>query len=128
MAKTNSVELQLAEILDEYEDRVADVSQSAINHVADEAVQKLKNTSPRRPSGGEYANGWEVKSETSTGRGTYAVVVHNVVYRLTHLLENGHVIRNKYGTFGRVRAIKHIKPVEEWAKAELPREIEKELR
>ena len=41
------------------------------------------------------------------------VIVHNKTdYQLTHLLENGHVIRNKKGTYGRAPAHPHIKPIE----------------
>ena len=56
------------------------------------------------------------------------VIVHNRTdYQLTHLLENGHVIRNKKGEYGRTRPIKHIAPVAEWAENELPNEIERGL-
>ena len=57
------------------------------------------------------------------------IVVHNKTdYQLTHLLENGHVIRNKKGDWGRTRPIKHIAPVEQWANSELPEEIERALK
>ena len=45
----------------------------------------------------------------------------------THLLENGHMIVNGKGTYGRAPAIKHIAPVEQWANSELPEEIKREL-
>lgn len=47
------------------------------------------------------------------------------------MLENGHAVANQYGNYGhpngRVKGIKHIKPVEQWANAELQAEIERNL-
>ena len=123
MAK--SVESQMREILDGYEDRVREVTESCINNVSKESVQKLRNTSPKRT--GSYARGWTAKKVRSD-RNVVDVVVHNKTnYQLTHLLENGHMIRNAKGTYGRVNGIKHIAPVEEWANSELPEEIERDL-
>lgn len=112
-------------ILKEYSEDVQDATNKSIEKVAKEAVQKLKNTSPKKT--GDYARGWKVKRER--GHGSIAtLIVHNKEYQLTHLLENGHIVRNKKGTYGRAPAIKHIKPVEEWANTELPQEIERQLR
>lgn len=124
MAKGGSVSSQVRDILDDYEKKVKDTTNSAINSVSKEAVSKLKNTSPKKS--GKYARGWTVKQERGSG-GINTVTVHNKVYQLTHLLENGHVIRNKKGEYGRTNGIKHIAPVEEWANSELPAEIEREL-
>lgn len=119
MAKTKSVSIQMKQILDEFSDKVNDVLENSADTVADQAVDKLHNTSPRRY--GEYAAGWTVKKESAK-----SVIVHNSDhYQLTHLLENGHVIRNKKGTYGRAPAHKHIKPVETWANREFQRLIEK---
>ena len=119
MAKTGSVTAQMTELLDEVNKDVENSAKTNIQRVAKESVQKLKNTSPVRPGGGSYARGWGVKRQ-----GDMDVIVHNRTdYQLTHLLENGHVIRNKKGTYGRARGIKHIAPVEEWAVDELPRRI-----
>lgn len=120
MAKTKSVSVQMKQILDEFDDKVNDVLEDAANTTADESAQKLQNTSPRKS--GDYANGWTVKK---LSRGD--VVVHNTHYQLTHLLENGHVIKNKKGTYGRTSGIKHIKPVETWANREFQRKIERGL-
>ena len=121
MAKTKSVAIQLKEILDEVDEQVRKVVNESANTVADEAADKLRNTSPRKS--GEYAGGWTVKK---LAKGD--VVVHNAThYQLTHLLENGHVIVNKKGTYGRTRGIKHIKPVETWANREYQRRIEEGL-
>ena len=122
MAKTKSVSIQMKQILDEFSDKVNDVLERSADLTADESVEKLQNTSPRKS--GDYAQGWRVKKE---GKGD--VIVYNATnYQLTHLLENGHVIRNKKGTYGRAPAHKHIKPVETWANKEFQRKIEDGLK
>ena len=121
MAKTESVTAQMTKLLDEVNKDVERSAKTNIQTVAKESVQKLKNTSPVKT--GSYAKGWGVKR-----MGDMDVVVHNRTdYQLTHLLENGHVIRNKKGTYGRAPAHKHIKPVEEWAIDELPRRIMEDI-
>lgn len=121
MAKTESVAAQMKELLDEVNKDVQASVKKNIDAVAKESVQKLKNTSPRKT--GSYAKGWAAKKQ-----GEMDVIVHNRTdYQLTHLLENGHVIRNKKGTYGRTRGIKHIEPVEEWAADELPRRIMEDI-
>ena len=116
-----SVELQMSQLLDEFNRDVQKAMDESINKVANEAAQKLRSSSPKKT--GKYARGWRSKKD-----GEHCAVVHNSTnYQLTHLLENGHVIRNKSGTYGRTRPIKHIKPVEEWANNELPAEIERRI-
>lgn len=115
------VAVQLEDLLNEYNQTVQDATDKSIKAAARESVQKLKNTSPKRPGGGEYAKSWTTK-KTSNG-----VVVYNKRYQLTHLLENGHVIRNKKGTYGRAPAHPHIAPVEAWAANDLPNRIKREL-
>ena len=125
MAKTESVSAQMKEILDDYDDRVREVTETSINKVSKESVTKLRNTSPKRT--GSYARGWTSKKLKVHGA-VVDVVVHNSTnYQLTHLLENGHIIRNAKGEYGRAPAVKHIAPIEEWAVDELPAEIERGL-
>lgn len=125
MKNTNSVAIQMAEILDSYSTDVRRAASNAQDKIAKEAVQKLRNTSPKKT--GDYAKGWAVKREKGRN-GIPVVTVHNKTdYQLTHLLENGHVIRNAKGEYGRYNGVKHIAPVEEWAQSELPAEIEREL-
>ena len=122
--KNGSVELQMEQILDDYSQEVRRAASNAQDKIAKEAVQKLKNTSPKKT--GKYAKGWAVK-RMRTGTGIPDVTIHNKVYQLTHLLENGHIVRNKYGEYGRYNGVKHIEPVEEWANDALVKEVEKEL-
>ena len=121
MAKTGSVDIQMKELLDEVNKEARDAGVNAIKKISKESVQKLRNTSPKKS--GDYAKGWTTKRVSDM-----EVIVHNKTdYQLTHLLENGHIIKNKKGTYGRARAIKHIAPVEEWAESALPDEIMREL-
>ena len=122
MSKTDSVSVQMKEVLDEVNKEVREAGIKGINKVSKESVSKLRNTSPKKT--GSYAKGWAAKKE-----GEMDVVVHNRTdYQLTHLLENGHVVRNKKGTYGRTSGKKHIKPVEDWAINALPEEIMREIK
>lgn len=120
MSKTDSVSLQMADLLDDYVEEVQKVTDESIDEISAEACEKLRNTSPK--ASGRYAKGWSVKKD-----GDGRVVYNKTDYQLTHLLENGHAIVNQYGTFGRVAPIKHIKPVEDWAATELPLKISRGL-
>lgn len=119
-----SLSVQMEKILSEYSEEVHEVASQSMDKVAKDSVRRLRQTSPKRPGHGEYARGWTLKRIPGA---VDTVIVHNKQYQLTHLLENGHVIRNKKGTYDRVNGIKHIKPVEEWANEELPNEIKREL-
>ena len=121
MSKTGSIAVQMEDLLDTVDKEVKESTKRIIDAVSREAVQKLKNTSPRKT--GSYASGWGKKKE-----GEMDVIVYNRTdASLTHLLENGHIVRNKKGTYGRASGIKHIAPVEEWAADELPRRIMEDI-
>ena len=107
MAKTMSVAAQGADLLDEFNEEFQKKVEEAGETTAKECAAKLRNTSPRRS--GNYAKSWRYKKE-----GNGYIVYNAKHYQLTHLLENGHVVRNKYGTYGRVSGIKHIEPVEQF--------------
>lgn len=122
MSNTGSVSVQMKELLDSINEEVRNAGKDAIEKVSKEVVQKLRNTSPKKT--GDYAKGWGTKKLNS-----FTVVVHNKTdWQLTHLLENGHVVKNKKGTYGRVSPKKHIAPVEEWAADALPEEIMRRIK
>ena len=87
-----------------YSDEVTEEVDKIAEQVADETVDELKETSPKRY--GKYRRSWKKKK---LANGSY--VVFNSIASLTHLLENGHILRGG----GRVSGIIHIKPVEEKA-------------
>lgn len=121
---TKSVEIQMQELLDDYVAEVQDVTDASIKDVAGDCVKKLRETSPKGASG-SYARGW-----ASTTTGTGRVVYNKTDWQLTHLLENGHMVKpspKHPGKKSRVAGIKHIAPVEEWASTELPVRISRGL-
>ena len=62
----------------------------------------------------------------STGTHLKGIVhVKKPHYRLAHLLEHGHVIKNKYGTYGRTKAFKHWEPAEKEVNKRYEEEITK---
>ena len=116
---------QIASIFDEYNRDMKRKVNNSVDVVGKESVSRLKSTSPKKS--GDYARGWRLK-RTHGRNGINDVVIHNATdWHLTHLLENGHVIRNKKGTYGRTNGIKHIAPVEEYFNSEVVAEIEREL-
>lgn len=100
---------QLEKILDEYTDEVIDGMSEAARDVAENAVSALKSAGPVRT--GAYNRGWKVKEQSTSLLGVSCVIHNPKRYRLTHLLEKGHVNRDGSRTAARV----HIKPVEEQA-------------
>lgn len=119
-----NVTAQMNQILSEYGEEVEKLATEEFEAVAKETVNELKSTSPKRT--GAYASSWGVKKEAGVGK--MNVVVHNKKhYQLTHLLENGHVVRNKKGTYGRADAIKHIAPAAEKAEQSLVERLENKL-
>lgn len=111
----NDFASELARELQRYANVVEEDLLTEQEEVADVAVEKLKQGSPKKT--GAYRKGWRKKKE---GNG---FIVHNTKGQLTHLLENGHA---KAGG-GRVPAQVHIRPVEEYVINELPRRIERAL-
>ena len=116
---------QISDIFDEYDRTMKRKVNNSVDVVGKEAVNQLKANSPKKS--GDYARGWKLKRERGRN-GINDVVIHNATdWHLTHLLEDGHVVRNKKGTYGRAPAHKHIKPVEEYFNSEVVEEIKREL-
>lgn len=82
-----------------------------IEESCSELSQDITKTALQEFEGkGDYARSWTFKIDKDK-LGDYSGVVYNKEhYQLTHLLENGHVSANQYGTYGRVAPHQHIKP------------------
>lgn len=99
----NNLVNEIARALEDYSDEVTENLDQAKDEISKEAVSALKATSPNRS--GDYAKNWSRK-KTKYG---WIVFNKDPTYRLTHLLEFGHMMRNG----GRTKAIPHIEPVEQ---------------
>ena len=121
----------IEKILADYGEDAYKVLDQSVDRVAEEATNKLRAVNFK--TGGEYSASW-VNDKEPSGRFATKRIVHNEEhYRLTHLLEKGHVVKNGRSritglAYGHANAYPHIAPVEEWAKAELPREVERALK
>lgn len=116
----------IAKLLDEYGEEIREEVMEAIPEVAKATADELKAASPKLT--GEYAKDWKA-SPLTENRLTYSATVYNGKnYRLTHLLEYGHVKwiggRN---TGERVKAYPHIAKAEEKANEELVERITKKV-
>lgn len=110
---------EIAKMLTEYEAAIVKNVDASGKAVADKGAKQLRQTSPKRT--GKYAKSWGVTREAGGFGENARYIVHNKKrYRLTHLLEHGHVTANGK----RTKAIPHIKPVEE----QVIREYEKQVR
>ncbi|WP_277255857.1 HK97 gp10 family phage protein [Negativibacillus massiliensis] len=109
MAKVQIDDLssEITKAMKEYSSEVNQKVKQEIKKVTREAVNDLKEKSPKRT--GEYASGWASKVEFENSENIRTRVYNRKKPSLTHLLENGHAKKNG----GRVEGIPHIKPVEE---------------
>lgn len=117
MAEVNLSHM-IAQHLKAYSSEVERDLQDAKKEVANKAVQELKSASGFKDRTGRYRKGWRAKKVGEN------YVVHNATdASLTHLLENGHALRNG----GRSRAFVHIKPTEEMVVREFEAVVRKRL-
>lgn len=122
---SKSVGIEIAEILDEYVKEVRQEATKVIKDVAEETAKRVADASPRSSSRRRhYQKGWKVKSIHTAGIAFDDVVVYNATKpHLTHLLENGWVMRNGK----RHEGTPHISKGEEWAESVIVQRIEEKL-
>lgn len=124
---SNDVSGQLASIFKLYSKEVTDEIKAATIKISSEAVKKLKAASPKRT--GAYKKGWTMKTTKNTPN-EIEITIYNRKPRVGHLLEHGTGTRSTRKGYNRGSMPKkeHIKPVEEWAKRELEKAVEKAIR
>ena len=107
--------------LEEYTEEVDEKLQGEIDSLSKEIVNLLKNHPNIPEKTGKYKKSFVVRT-VAKGKGFKRNVVANRKYRLTHLLEDGHLTKNG----GRTRAFPHWKDAQEMAET-LPERLEKKL-
>lgn len=110
--KSNAFAVELSSILHGYNLKVTEAVADSVVLAGEFALREVRKNSPKRT--GKYARSWEKKTEkVGIGRRNTHVIIHNKdCYRLSHLLENGHV-----GPDGvsRVEGKPHIEPARDAA-------------
>lgn len=128
MGKGKDLMTQLNDVLQDYSKEVMDTYNTCGKEIADDTVSKLKRVKFGRYDRGKYSKSWAVKQEKSNWGSNSYIIYNKKHYRLTHLLEFGHVVKN--GTkrvVGKAGAIEHIKPKEEWVQQQLPKLLVQKL-
>ncbi|KON86608.1 prophage pi2 protein 37 [Sporosarcina globispora] len=117
MVSIDNLTSEIIQHLRMYEQEVREEVEVSKEEVSKELVSQLKqHPSPKLT--GDYRKGWRAK------RVGNKFIIHNKTdYRLTHLLENGHVMAGG----GRAEAIPHIRPAELEAISEFLRRIERAI-
>lgn len=115
---------ELEGILDDYTDEVIEITNKNINKTAYNTVKDLKVAGNFKDRTGEYRKSWSQKPVATTlGITSRVVYSRSPHYRLTHLLEKGHLSRDGKP----VKAYPHIAPVEEKNIKEFVENIKKDL-
>lgn len=117
---------ELRVILEQAEDQIVTLSEETMRAIAKETAERIRLEAQIKKGlheTGKYARGWTVKQRKKRGKITSFVVYNRSKPGLTMLLEKGHLIRNKSGSYGRTLGIPHIAPAEKWAQGEIMRRL-----
>lgn len=110
MADINDLSRLVLEEMQAYTNEVDRVMQDEIEKKAKEVTKKLKNTTAfnERSGAKSYKRKFFLK-KLAQGKGYVRFVIANRKFQLTHLLEEGHKVKNKKnGTIlGKVKAYPH---------------------
>lgn len=113
---------------EEYADATVDAVSIGLIQTADECVDDLKSANP--PGSGKYRswtrynNGWSRTKLSANKKKGFTTIIHNKYYQLTHLLENGHALKDG----GRADPFEHIAPAERKAQEKLSQNIIKQIK
>ena len=117
----------LVSTCEEYTDEIKETVEEGIIDIGQEATAEIRAIAPvyegsnRNTSKGAYRRSWTYRVDRERGKINVTVHAKSPHYRLTHLLENGHL--NRDGTT-RSRAIPHISIVNNLAEKKVDKLLE----
>ena len=113
----------MSKILKTYPDDIVAAMPNVVKEVVKDTVTDLKKRARKQFKGTKYNKSFKSrKLSTASGQTTYTV--YSTEYRLTHLLEKGHVIKNQTGRiYGVTQARPHWEPAESAAVEELEQRL-----
>lgn len=120
--KIDQLSTEIVKGLQEYVDLSTQNMKKAVRKTANLVKKEISANAPERT--GKYAKSWATKKTEEVNHRLVITVYSKKFYRLTHLLENGHVLRGG----GRTRAEPHIKPAENHGEENLLDLIEKSMK
>lgn len=115
-------------ILDSYKEEVREIVDEEAKRCAKECKDNIRNSARSEMKGsGKYARAWKVTKKN----GKY-IVNAGEHYRLTHLLEYGHIVSSKSGKIGEgkktfVEGRPHIRPAEENAVTDFNNSVKRRI-
>lgn len=114
----------IEDVLKKYADDIVTAMPDIVKATARKTVKALKKEASSI-GGSVYKNSFKSKKRTSASTAQTTYVIYSTRYRLTHLLEHGHVIRNRPGgpAYGITRAFPHWAPAEQIGIEELESQI-----
>lgn len=120
---SNSVDISevytaIAGALEDYSDEIKKGLAQDIEATGKECLKLVKEYSPKRT--GSYRKGWRVQKSVDNQKQVTVTVYNKPHYRLTHLLENGHLNRDGSRTEGKA----HIEPAAQAAETILMKKVE----
>lgn len=116
--KISEMESVIMDALEDYGEKASEVFQETFPKVGEEAAAELRQTSPVRT--GDYAASWTFGMRDSRGskKKNKLVVYNKDHYRIVHLLEKPHALRNG-GRYepenAKTGSTIHVKPVQDKA-------------
>ena len=112
----------IAGALVDYGDEIKQGLAQDVESTGKECLKLVKEYSPRRKGkrGGGYRKGWRVKKFVDSRNRVSMTIYNKPHYRLTHLLEDGHLNRDGSRTEGKP----HIEPAARAAEAILMKKVE----
>lgn len=112
--------------LEAYRQDVTDGLKKDVKTVAKECAAEIKQRSPVKT--GSYQKGWSSKVAYESQDDIRVIVRNRTAYQLTHLLENGHVLKAHGRVLGVVGARPHIRLAELNAEKKLMKRVRVRVR
>lgn len=128
-ATIGNLDSAMMSILDSYKEEVREVIDEEAKRCANDCKDNIRNSASSAVKGtGKYARSWKV-----TKRNGAYIVNAGTQYRLTHLLEYGHIVKTKSGKIGEgkktfVEGRPHIRPAEEKAVTDFVNSVKRRIK
>ena len=115
----NNLANEVTKILTEYSEEVTNECKNVVSKIAEQTNTEIKNHCNFKGTG-KYIKSFKLTTSFEDARNKRITWhVRSPHYRLTHLLEFGHITRNG----GRTRSFPHVRYGDEYVKTNLPKKI-----